>query len=853
VCSSVNPCDICINWSDWQWQRLEANRLRKLRERMARDSKKEKDSGQPPAKRKRSDGGGSHKSPSRVQHPETEKPEKDIIIGEDDPGIKVPVDDPGKSFKKPFEAMPGPSGHSSPVEEKSELDISSGGADSEGYVGDFTVDESQVAGDTRAKRPGKTERPIYDISVDTSGKMAAEKRKKKKKVYKSSDVLHSGQESDREFPLGLAERLRSKKEMQAELQNPGKPLKPVASRPMSTPGKDIPGKTIPGKTIPGEVLPGDSGPNRSPGPDSLPVTVNVEVYDSKPGSGKRGAGRSQNTHRSGNSNTKTVENPAVSNAELEIHAPEEEFDIEDDDQDKTGKKSSGKDQLFSIEQMKFLGTYLKDMLLAIMKPASAYDMVNTTLSKIGSVTTKRSDKVKLGKSVIPPPSKKRKIETLVVHQSNHEDSEEKEYDEDCDDDHEGYQYEAEEYDEEDDDDENDDEDDVFEKHQKKALTLQETDLKEEEKQEDSMNLSLAEQLARIQSYFPDKVLSTEPPKQKVERPQDQVRKPTITGLPLHQLIQDNLQQLREEVMKGNSKYSTDKENAGFDTGKFPKSYTLRKKYQPSDIPEFGQNYKEDSMMERLAWNPKKLATIKEQQALDVKGARRIATDLKKSLAVNSWGVWFAKANKILLNDLYEKIAGDKISMEEALEEVKMAANLNCSMLNAAKESALFSSMALVTDTLAQRDAYLKIMDKDLPADNRIKLRSAPFNGVRLFEGQTEEAKKALKDVKDNKDRVIQVNITQGKGQNYVIPKKGDKDGSSYKQDSWRSSNNWRSSQDGNSNNNNNSRGRTFFRGSRYRPQNNSNNKYNKSNETQSKDSSQSFRGRGRGRGRGARN
>jgi len=59
-------------------------------------------------------------------------------------------------------------------------------------------------------------------------------------------------------------------------------------------------------------------------------------------------------------------------------------------------------------------------------------------------------------------------------------------------------------------------------------------------------------------------------------------------------------------------------------------------------------------------------------------------------------------------------------MEEALEEVKMAANLNCFMLNAAKESALFSSMALVTDTLAQRDAYLKIMDKDIPADNRIK-------------------------------------------------------------------------------------------------------------------------------------
>jgi len=258
-------------------------------------------------------------------------------------------------------------------------------------------------------------------------------------------------------------------------------------------------------------------------------------------------------------------------------------------------------------------------------------------------------------------------------------------------------------------------------------------------------------------------------------------------------------------------------------------------------------------LERLVWNPKKLAAIKDQQALDVKGARRIATDLKKSLAVNSWGVWFAKANKILLNNLYDKIASDKVSMEEALEEVKMAANLNCSALNAAKESALFSSMALVTDTLSQRDAYLKIMDKDLPADSRLKLRSAPFNGVRLFEGQTEDAKKALKDVKDNRDRVINVNITQGKSQSYTIPKKGDRDKGN-KQD-WKSSNNWRSSQESSSYGTSNNRGRTFFRGSRFRPQNNnpSYNKFSKPAENQSRDNSQNFRGRGRGRGRGARN
>jgi len=78
----------------------------------------------------------------RVQHPETEKPEKDLFVGVNDPGFKVPLDDPGKkSHKKSFENLAGPASHSSPVEH-SELDISSGGADSEGYVGDLTVDES---------------------------------------------------------------------------------------------------------------------------------------------------------------------------------------------------------------------------------------------------------------------------------------------------------------------------------------------------------------------------------------------------------------------------------------------------------------------------------------------------------------------------------------------------------------------------------------------------------------------------------------------------------------------------------------------------------------------------------------
>jgi len=32
----------------------------------------------------------------------------------------------------------------------------------------------------------------------------------------------------------------------------------------------------------------------------------------------------------------------------------------------------------------------------------------------------------------------------------------------------------------------------------------------------------------------------------------------------------------------------------------------------------------------------------------------VATYLRKTLSVNCWGVWFSMANKILLNDLYNK-------------------------------------------------------------------------------------------------------------------------------------------------------------------------------------------------------
>jgi len=503
-----------------------------------------------------------------------------------DPGFKVPLDDPGKkSLKKSFENLAGPASHSSPVEH-SELDISSGGADSEGYVGDFTVDESQLAGDARVKHPGKSERPIYGKDDVTSGKMEAHKPKKRKKVVKSSEIVESDEESERPgFTPLLAERLRSRTEVQAEILHQSKALKSVVSKTMSTPGETIPGKATPGKatpektlpgskastplSTPGKPIPGSTPGNRSPDPvpDSTPVTVQAEVHASHSKSKVNKTRLEQVKHCF--STKKSGDNPAVSHAELELHAPEGYFD--EDESDSTSQKKS--DHLFSREQMQFLGTYLKDMLLSVMKPASAQEKINTTLSHISMAKTQKSDKETSSKSMSPP-AKKRKVETTTHYQRQDESEDDElecEFDE-PEDIQDGYEDEGneEEYDDDDKEDE-DDEEEYIQKGTRKTRRLrQESDLKEEEKQEESMNLSLAEQLARIQSYFPDKVLSSDPPKLKIERPQEQIRKSVITGLPLHQMIQDNLQQLREEVLQGNTKASTDKENAGYDTGKFPK-------------------------------------------------------------------------------------------------------------------------------------------------------------------------------------------------------------------------------------------------------------------------------------------
>jgi hypothetical protein len=418
-------------------------------------------------------------------------------------------------------------------------------------------------------------------------------------------------------------------------------------------------------------------------------------------------------------------------------------------------ESNQSQSLFSVQQMNFLGTYLRDMMMSVMQNvATPEDALNTTMSKM--------NKAKKQKKETPSrkeehPKKKRKVEAAAgsayqLHQQKIQDEDEH-YDDDGDD-HEDFPAKEEDSDEEDGDKSHD-------------LSRQSKgDLKDEEKQEESMNLSMAEQLKRIQSYFPDKIVASKPQRSRVIRPEETQRDPSIEALPLHELIQENLKQIQSEVVAGKS--SSNKETSSMEKSVFPNTYKLRKKYKMSDMPDFDQNYKEDSNIYSLVheYNKAKLSKIQQQNAMNMKTAGRINSELKKSLSVNSWGIWFLMANKMLMENLYKRLNSDEIDFDEVVQEVKMAANLNCGALNAAKESALFTSMGIAVDTLAQRDQYLNVMDRDMPKEAAQKLRSAPFDGQTLFHGQIDEAKKSLKEVKESKERTITVKIDAPKGNDY---------------------------------------------------------------------------------------
>jgi len=75
-----------------------------------------------------------------------------------------------------------------------------------------------------------------------------------------------------------------------------------------------------------------------------------------------------------------------------------------------------------------------------------------------------------------------------------------------------------------------------------------------------------------------------------------------------------------------------------------------------------------------------------------------------------------------------------------MQELKMAMNLNCSILNATKDATFYESSALVTNTLAQRDCYIDILDGEVSEETKLDLRAASFMGETLFAGKLEKQK-----------------------------------------------------------------------------------------------------------------
>ena len=116
-----------------------------------------------------------------------------------------------------------------------------------------------------------------------------------------------------------------------------------------------------------------------------------------------------------------------------------------------------------------------------------------------------------------PPKKRRKVDQPLDNNQkgsqivDSDDEQEEDYDKSYDDYNYDNQYRSDDHYQDDKSDDDGNGDDA-ESHVSRESNV--TDLKDEEKQEETMNLSLAEQLDRIQKYFPKEVVASEPPKQK---------------------------------------------------------------------------------------------------------------------------------------------------------------------------------------------------------------------------------------------------------------------------------------------------------------------------------------------------
>jgi len=161
---------------------------------------------------------------------------------------------------------------------------------------------------------------------------------------------------------------------------------------------------------------------------------------------------------------------------------------------------------------------------------------------------------------------------------------------------------------------------------------------------------------------------------------------------------------------------------------------------PYDRESFGESYQQDAGLADLVFYKDKISNINQAPLLRMEKAMQLSEEVKKAMTVTSWSLWFTEANQKLLQILYDKVDKGDPSVEQVLQELKMTLNLNCSILNATKDAAFYESSALVTNTLAQRDCYIDILDREVSEETKLDLRASSFMGETLFAGKVRDAK-----------------------------------------------------------------------------------------------------------------
>jgi len=189
----------------------------------------------------------------------------------------------------------------------------------------------------------------------------------------------------------------------------------------------------------------------------------------------------------------------------------------------------------------------------------------------------------------------------------------------------------------------------------------------EENVSESLNMTLSEQLFRLKEYFPDKIkTSTLEKRNKFFKVQEEDLPPTIKGLPVHPIVEDNLEAFTSEIKQGKGKRKKKgirMENTTLGKGAFPRPTGLRPKYIPSDRESFWESYQQDSGLSDIVFYKDRINNINQAPVLRMEKSMQLSEEVKKAMTVTLWSLWFAEANQKLLQDLYDKVDKEEPSVE----------------------------------------------------------------------------------------------------------------------------------------------------------------------------------------------